>query len=220
MRSSWPATLALSTALLGCHASAHGPAVAPASVTIAPTGEGQAHEPLDDSPPESACTSVLMSLASALSRTPCGVTGVIGVHWGTRATRAAARLGVTCAQWRTSFVSSEFEECTAEQPVDAFGARASVTLVRSRERLAGVRLQFARARWQDLREAARGELLLSDESAMSEAPYTSFANDSLVRVEPERGGEGVTVVVTDPAFGKAYASFLLGQGLRGLFVVH
>jgi hypothetical protein len=68
------------------------------------------------------------------------------------------------------------------------------------------------------RGATLADLPLSRESAASDAPYEIFADGSLVRVEDDHEG-GITIVLAGPEFGKAYAGYVLGQGLGGLFRV-
>lgn len=147
----------------------------------------------------------------------CGVPGALGARWGDDAEKTGARIGAPCTKWHAWSGPGGFEVCeNLDTAVSAYGAKAYLRFYRKGRRLEGLALRFDHARWPAVRAAALADLPLSTESAGSDAPYEVFPDDSLVRVEKD-GGDGFTVVVAGPAFGNAYAGYVLGEGLGGLF---
>lgn len=162
---------------------------------------------------------LLASLAPAvlLLLSGCGgPSGAAGFRWGDDADDAVRRVTSKPVEWGTWF--QDFESTSSNDLVlTIYGRRAYLTLVRRGRSIEGVQLGFAEtdhAGWLELRRQVVDEYGLSRASAESDCPYDTFSDDSLVRLD------GWTLTVAGPVLGKAYQSYILAQGLSGLFRIH
>jgi hypothetical protein len=136
--------------------------------------------------------------------------GALDLELGMDADAAAAKIGIAPPGWSPAF--DERFEVSSQREVDAFGSRASVSLVRSRGgALEGIAFLFTEPP-RDLARAVRAEYRLE---RGSEPPYETWSDGRLVRMTLEMGY--AQVIVAGPEYGKAYQARLLREGFSGLF---
>lgn len=143
--------------------------------------------------------------------------GALGLSWGEEAASAAARLGLSCEGWEAWEGGGGVESCADYgHDAEAFGARGRVRLFRHGAALEGVELTFrgCGGDWARLRDAVRSAFDLDTESETD--VYATWASGEAVRLTRDERDDTCTLTVAGPRFGKAYAAYVLGGGLRGL----
>src|ERR1043165_155218 len=142
--------------------------------------------------------------------------GFLGNKWGDDATEAAARLGLSCAEWTAWEGGRGFEACfDIDHPVTVFGRKAYVRLFRSQNRLEGLSLRFMQcgATRDELTEAVRNEFKLEETEGTL---YYVLDDDEVVHLDYDHSDDSCELTIAGPRFGKAFSDYLLEEGFKNL----
>ncbi len=142
--------------------------------------------------------------------------GLLGIAWGEDAQAAAGKLGLECGRWTPWEGGSEYEACfDTDHPVEAFGSQAMIRLFRKEGRLQGMSLRYRQGgmKRSALTDAVGKEFQMTTTEGN---PYKVFDDGSVVRLDYDRGDDTCELTVTGPDFGKVFAGYVLGVGLRGM----
>jgi hypothetical protein len=140
---------------------------------------------------------------------------LLGVAWGEEAGQVVARLGIACKGWYEWSGGQGFEVCNnLDSTLSVLGRDAQASLIRTESELHGLELAFVdcASEWAQLREAVRDKLDLVESDTKD--LYQICLDGEVVHFMPS--GNGCTLVLASPRFGKAYSSYLLGKGFRDL----
>jgi hypothetical protein len=141
--------------------------------------------------------------------------GFLGARWGEGADAVVARLGLA-PHWQTWEGGPEYEASfDVDHPAEAFGRSVLVRLFRRGARLEGLSLRFMRcgATQPELATAIREQFGLRE---AEEPIYKIWWRGSLVHLRYDSGDDTCVLTIAGPAFGKAFAAYLLEQGFNTL----
>ena len=143
--------------------------------------------------------------------------GILGLRFGADAAEAAARTNLRCEEWRPWEGGEGFDTCSdIASPVEAFGAQATIRLIRKNGKLEAVELTFRNCAeaWDRLSVAVASELHLNP--ADDTGIYQVWRSGEVVHLAPDRRDNTCTLTVGGAEFGTAFQSYQLRLGLAGL----
>ena len=143
--------------------------------------------------------------------------GAWGLRWGDDASAAAAKLGVPCAQWEIWEGGQGFEVCVNhERVVEAYGEKGYARLIRKGTRLVALQLTFTDCADRSTRLGRAVREAFGLRSGRNSELYHTWSSGEVVHLTWDARDQTCTLTVADPQFGKAYAAYLLAQGLGSL----